>query len=77
MYEVSLGLQEIEKTHIQKVLDKTKGNKSQAARILKISRPTLDKKIRDYQLYIPTKNQSNEEENNHLFLDPRLNLFAG
>lgn len=76
MNEASLSLQEIEKTHIQKVLDKTKWNKSQAARILKISRPTLDKKIRDYQLSMPTGAYYNKEENSNLFLDQRLNFFV-
>lgn len=76
MNEASLSLQEIEKTHIQKVLDKTKWNKGQAARILKISRPTLDKKIRDYQLGLPTGDHYNKEENSNLFLDQRLNLFV-
>ena len=43
-------LKEIEKNYIQHVLQYTKGSKTQASQILGISRPTLDKKIRDYNL---------------------------
>ncbi len=45
-----VALKEIEKNYIQHVLQYTKGSKTQASQILGISRPTLDKKIRDYQL---------------------------
>ncbi|MDD8020028.1 MAG: sigma-54 dependent transcriptional regulator [Acidobacteriota bacterium] len=47
-------LWEIEKRYIQYVLQATKGSKSRASQILDISRPTLDKKIRDYDLKIAT-----------------------
>jgi len=43
-------LKEVEKNYIQHVLQFTKGSKTQASQILGISRPTLDKKIRDYRL---------------------------
>ncbi|HZX10477.1 MAG TPA: sigma-54 dependent transcriptional regulator [Acidobacteriota bacterium] len=43
-------LNEVEKKYIQYVLKKVKGNKSKASRILNISRPTLDKKIGEYQI---------------------------
>lgn len=43
-------LKEIEKNYIQHVLAYTKGSKTQSSQILGISRPTLDKKIRDYSL---------------------------
>ncbi len=43
-------LKEVEKNYIHHVLQSTKGSKTQASQILGISRPTLDKKIRDYSL---------------------------
>jgi two-component system response regulator AtoC len=43
-------LKEVEKNYIQHVLEYTKGSKTQASQVLGISRPTLDKKIRDYRL---------------------------
>jgi two-component system response regulator AtoC len=45
-------LQEIEKNYIQHVLKETKGNKTRASQLLQISRPTLDKKIKEYQLKV-------------------------
>jgi two-component system response regulator AtoC len=47
-------LWEVEKIYIQYVLEATKGSKSRASQILDISRPTLDKKIKDYDLKIDT-----------------------
>ena len=44
----SLTLEEIEKRHILKVLGETDGNKSSAARILGISRKTLDRKTKSW-----------------------------
>ncbi len=43
-------LREVEKNYIQHVLKATKGNKTKASQILQISRPTLDKKIKEYKL---------------------------
>ena len=43
-------LEEIEKDYIQHVLRAVKGSKTRASQILQISRPTLDKKIKDYGL---------------------------
>jgi DNA-binding NtrC family response regulator len=43
-------LKDVEKDYIQHVLNATNGNKTQASKILQISRPTLDKKIREYNL---------------------------
>ena len=43
-------LEEIEKDYIQHVLSAVKGSKTRASQILQISRPTLDKKIKDYGL---------------------------
>ncbi|MCI4444582.1 MAG: sigma-54-dependent Fis family transcriptional regulator [Candidatus Aminicenantes bacterium] len=47
-------LWEVEKRYIQHVLEVTKGSKTRACQILDISRPTLDKKIKDYDLKIET-----------------------
>ncbi len=43
-------LKEVERDYIQHVLQTTGGNKTQASKILQISRPTLDKKIKEYGL---------------------------
>lgn len=48
MKENNKSLNEIEKIYINKVLNKTNGNKQKAAEILKIDRKTLYKKLRDY-----------------------------
>lgn len=50
-----LSLAQIEKEHISKVLRHTNGNISHASDILGISRPTLRKKIADYQITIDVK----------------------
>lgn len=47
--ETSLQLDEIEKRHILKVLAENGGNKSSAARVLGISRKTLDRKTKVWQ----------------------------
>ncbi|OGD22533.1 MAG: Fis family transcriptional regulator [Candidatus Aminicenantes bacterium RBG_16_63_16] len=44
---------EVEKGYIQHVLDATQGSKVRTSQILQISRPTLDKKIREYGLRLP------------------------
>ncbi len=44
------SLKEIERVHIERVLARTKGNKSRAADILQISRTTLREKIKSYGL---------------------------
>jgi len=44
------SLAEVEKRHIQRVLDSTGWNKAKSARTLGISKPTLYAKIRNYQL---------------------------
>ncbi|MBN2244287.1 MAG: sigma-54-dependent Fis family transcriptional regulator [Candidatus Aminicenantes bacterium] len=48
--EELVSIKEVEKKYIQHILKSTKGNKTQACKILKISRPTLDKKIKEYSL---------------------------
>ncbi|HDT13391.1 MAG TPA: sigma-54-dependent Fis family transcriptional regulator [Candidatus Aminicenantes bacterium] len=45
-----VSLDEVEKKYIQHVLDAVKGSKTRASQVLQISRPTLDKKIKDYGL---------------------------
>jgi DNA-binding NtrC family response regulator len=45
-------LKEVEKDYIQHVLKSTKGNKTKTSQILQITRPTLDKKIKEYKLDI-------------------------
>ena len=47
-----VSLDEVEKSYIQHVLAQCKGNKSRTCQILKISRPTLDKKIKDFKLEV-------------------------
>jgi DNA-binding NtrC family response regulator len=48
-----VSLREVERDYIQHVLDAAQGSKTRASQILKISRPTLDKKIREYKLQLP------------------------
>lgn len=50
-----LSLAGYEKRHIQMVLSRTGGNKRKACQILKISRPTLDRKIELYKIPYPSK----------------------
>jgi len=45
-----LTLDEVEKRHILRILESTGWNKSKTAKILDISRPTLDRKIERYDL---------------------------
>jgi DNA-binding NtrC family response regulator len=45
-----IPLREVEREYIQHVLDASQGSKSRASKILEISRPTLDKKIKEYRL---------------------------
>jgi DNA-binding NtrC family response regulator len=44
------SLAAVERRHVQRVLLMTKGNKSAAARILEVSRPTLNRMIKDYEI---------------------------
>ena len=46
---VNMKIEDIEKKHILKVLADADGNKSSAARILGISRKTLDRKTKFWQ----------------------------
>jgi DNA-binding NtrC family response regulator len=54
------SLKEMEKQYIDHVLRYTKWNKSRASEILGITRPTLDKKIKDYGLVDPRKAEAEE-----------------
>jgi len=47
-----VSLREIERNYIQHILKATKGSKTRTSEILQISRPTLDKKIKDFNLEI-------------------------
>jgi len=47
------SLASVERRHVQRVLLMTKGNKSAAARILEVSRPTLNRMIKDYEIFVP------------------------
>jgi DNA-binding NtrC family response regulator len=47
------ALREIERQHVERVLVHTHWNKRQACAILKITRPTLDRKIKDFGLTRP------------------------
>ncbi|MDT8341814.1 MAG: sigma-54 dependent transcriptional regulator [Longimicrobiales bacterium] len=40
----------VERDHVRRILDEVGGNKSRAARVLGVSRPTLNRLIRDHQL---------------------------
>jgi DNA-binding NtrC family response regulator len=44
------SLETVEKEHIKSVLRLTNGNKRQAAKLLKVSRGTLYRRLRDYGL---------------------------
>lgn len=46
----SMTMQDIEREQIKSVLRLTKGNKREAARMLKISRGTLYRRLKDYGL---------------------------
>jgi two-component system response regulator AtoC len=48
-------LAEIEARYVQEVLVKTGGNKSAAARVLQISRPTLNRIIKEHELFVPNQ----------------------
>jgi DNA-binding NtrC family response regulator len=47
-----VSLREVEHNYIQHVLDAVQGSKTRASQVLKISRPTLDKKIKEYKLRV-------------------------
>ena len=47
---ITMALSDIEKLHIRKIMNYTKGNKAEAARILKIGIATLYRKIEEYKL---------------------------
>ena len=47
-----VSLREVERNYVQHVLDAVQGSKTRASQILGISRPTLDKKIREYNIRV-------------------------
>jgi two-component system response regulator AtoC len=47
------SLETVEAAHVQEILNQTRGNKRQAARILGISRPRLDRIIEKHDLIVP------------------------
>ncbi|MBI5368557.1 MAG: sigma 54-interacting transcriptional regulator [Planctomycetes bacterium] len=47
------AVQRLERRMIQRALDRARGKKIEAARLLQISRPTLDKKLKEYGLELP------------------------
>ncbi|MHC5038394.1 MAG: sigma-54 interaction domain-containing protein [Planctomycetota bacterium] len=51
--EEEWSLETMERRHIQRVLEVTQGNKKEACRLLGITRPTLDRKIKRYHLPVP------------------------
>jgi two-component system response regulator AtoC len=55
-----MSLKEMEKQYIDHVLRFTRWNKSRTSEILGITRPTLDKKIKDYELVDPRKAEAEE-----------------
>lgn len=61
-----LSIQDIEKIHIQRILDATRGHKGKACDILGISRPKLRRLIKQYNLRDrsnPDQNQEKEYDN--------------
>lgn len=46
----AFSMQSVEKLHIQKVLNYTKGNKAEAARLLEIGVATLYRKLDEYNI---------------------------
>ena len=55
------SLKEMERRYIDYVLKQTRWNKSRTSEILGITRPTLDKKIKDYGLVDPRKQKEEEQ----------------
>ncbi len=47
------SLEAVEAAHVQEILNQTGGNKRQAARILGVSRPRLDRIIEKHDLIVP------------------------
>ena len=56
------SLKEMERRYIEHVLKQTRWNKSRTSEILGITRPTLDKKIKDYELVDPRKRKDRVTE---------------
>jgi two-component system response regulator AtoC len=56
------SLKEMERRYISHVLKQTRWNKSRTSDVLGITRPTLDKKIKDYGLVDPRKTRDSKDE---------------
>jgi len=50
LHKMTIGL--VEKSLVRLVLDETKGNQSESARILGINRNTLRNKIKEYKIHV-------------------------
>jgi DNA-binding NtrC family response regulator len=55
-------LKQMEHLYIDHVLKQTRWNKSRTSEVLGITRPTLDKKIKDYGLIDPRKQRDRPEQ---------------
>lgn len=53
---LTAAMMEFEKKYIRRVLDRTSGNQSRAARLLGMHRNTLSRKIEEYQLELVSAN---------------------
>ena len=58
---VARSLDDVERAHVQRILDQTGSNKRQAARILEISRPRLDRLIGKYDLTVTDRYHDSHE----------------
>jgi DNA-binding NtrC family response regulator len=52
------NLEQLERGYIARLLEFTHGNRTQAARLLGVSYPTIAKKIADYGLSVPMKSET-------------------
>jgi DNA-binding NtrC family response regulator len=57
----SVALEEIERAHVQRVLDESGGVKRRAAQILQISRPRLDRLIKKYGLRVTPRDRGGND----------------
>jgi transcriptional regulator of acetoin/glycerol metabolism len=48
----NLSLEEVERIHIEKILNRTEGNISKSSEILGVSRNTLYRKIKEYKINV-------------------------
>jgi DNA-binding NtrC family response regulator len=55
--EEELSLATMERRHIQRVIEITGGGKKDVCRILGITRPTLDRKLKQYKIQWPSQDR--------------------